>query len=502
MRQYVMGIDHGGTGMKAVLFDMNGQEIASAYRSTPMLTPAPGHTERDMERLWEMNCETVREALERSGVDPTAIAGVSFSGHGKGLYLWGNDGRPVRPGIVSTDSRAWLIAERWNRDGTAQKLYPMTCQSVMACQPVALLKWLEENEPECLPRIRYIFGIKDYVRYRMTGRALGELTDLSGSNLINLRTCGYDPEILRLTGLEWAADKLPDLIYPSDPGGTVTAECAARTGLLAGTPVAAGLFDIDACAVGMNVCDDSRIAVIAGTWAINEYISRTPVVNRRVKMNSLYAIRGFYLAEESSPTSASNYDWVLKTLMEEAAGGDLYAWANAQVDSVSPDGQEIVFLPYLYGGSDDPRTKAAFIGLEAWHNRAQILRAVCEGIVFSHRKQIERLQSSREVPAPAIRLAGGMVRARGWVQMFADILGLPVETIDVRELGALGAAMTAAVAAGAYHSIVDAARDMVRIEKIYSPDPALKPLYDRKYESYLKAEASVVALYAGTEETP
>lgn len=503
MKQYVMGIDHGGSGMKAVIFDLEGNVKASSRRSTSILTPQPGYTERDMEQVWQMHCEVIREAIERADIEAGQLIGLSFSGHGKGLYLWGKDDKPVRPGIVSTDSRAYRIVDEWYARGIPQLAYPKICQSVLASQPVALLRWLMENEPEAIERTKYIFGIKDYVRYRMTGVARSEITDISGSGLLNLRTKSFDMELLALFGVESVMDKLPTPVMSAEFCGTVTPECAALTGLKAGTPVSAGLFDIDACAIGMNVCDDSRIAVIAGTWAINEYITREPVMDGSVKMNSLYCLPGYYLAEECSPTSASNYDWVLNNLMTEAAeqsGCSLYDWANAQVNSVAPDEQNIIFLPYLYGGCDDALSKSVFVGLEAWHTRAHMLRAVCEGIVYGHRKQVARLQCSRAVPAAAVRLAGGVVHSDGWVQMFADILGLPVEIIAVDELGTLGAAMTAAVAAKRFGSLEEAAQAMVHVEKVIQPNLNLKEIYDRKFRRYLKVEASAAALYRALEE--
>ncbi len=395
--QYLLGLDNGGTNSKAVLFDKNGREIASASRNTPMETPKVGFTERDMELLWRVNCEVVREAIEKSGVSAGDIAGVSFSGHGKGLYLWGKDEKPAYKGIVSTDSRAWKIVEAWQRDGTAEKAFSRTCQSVLASQPVALIKWFEENQPEVLENTRWIFGVKDYVRYRMTGEAYAEITDISGSSLVNLATASYDDEILRLFGLEHIADKLPPLCYSSRFCGKVTKACAQATGLLEGTPVAAGLFDIDACAIGMNVTNDEYLAIIAGTWSINEYVSRQPVMDRSVKMNSLYGLENMYLVEECSPTSASNQEWFVKNFLREAAGDrPLYKVADEMVEAVGPDDQNILFLPYLFGGSDDARAGAAFVNMNASHTRADMLRAVYEGIVFGHKLHVERLLKSRE----------------------------------------------------------------------------------------------------------
>lgn len=498
MSQYVLGLDNGGTSSKAVLFDMVGREIASAKRNTRLLTPQAGFTERDMEELWQVNCQVIREVLEKSGVDPNAVAGVSFSGHGKGLYLWGKDERPVRAGIVSTDSRAHAFVEEWNANGVAGRAFQKTYQSVLASQPVALLKWLQAHEPDALERTRWIFGVKDYIRYRMTGEAFAEITDLSGSSLLNLETASYDGQLLELFGLGEVADKLPPIARSAEFCGRVTAECARLTGLAEGTPAAAGLFDIDACAIGMNVVDESVLAVIAGTWSINEYIARRPVLDRSVKMNSLYCLPGWYLAEECSPTSASNLEWYINNLLSgipHAPGTSLYDVANELVAGAQADAGPLVFLPYLFGGSDDARARAAFVGLDARHTHADLLRAVYECVAFGHKKHIERLLKSRQGPPRAIRLAGGVVNCPMWVQIFADILEMPVETIEVKELGALGAAMTAAVAAGRYRGLGEAAEKMVRVARVYQPDAQRRQEYRKKYRAFCAVDDALKGVW-------
>ena len=498
MSKYVLGIDNGGTSSKAVLFDLSGREIAQAKENTRLLTPRPSFTERDMEELWLVNARVVRETIRRAGVQPEEILGVSMSGHGKGLYLVGFDGKPARSGIVSTDSRAYDCIDRWNADGTAEKLFSLTCQSVMACQPVALLRWLMEHEPDVLSRTQYIFDVKDYIRFRLTGEAHAEITDMSGSNLVNLHTRQYDPQILTLLGLDASiSEKLPPLADSFACCGRVTAEAAALSGLREGTPVAAGLFDIDACAIAMNVVDGEDIASIAGTWAINEYIAKAPVLDHSVKMNSLYCLPGYYLAEESAPTSASNLEWFVNNFLREAAkekGLPLYETANLVLER-EPDDNRIVFLPYLYGGCDDAKATGAFLGLDGSHTREDMLRAVYECVCFIHKLQVDRLNRSRETPAKAARLAGGVVNSPKWVQMFADVFEMPVETVEVSELGALGAAMTAAVAGGCFETLQDAAAAMTHPGRTYLPDPARSEKYRRKYEAFLAANEALKPLW-------
>ena len=175
--KYFMGLDNGGTTTKAALYDAKGNELGVASRETRMLTPKPGFIERDMEEMWEANCGVIRDVLEKTGVAPEDVAGVAICGHGKGLYLWGKDGKPARNGIISTDNRAYAYPLKWREDGTEAKAFKLSCQHVMACQPVALLAWLRDNEPGALDNIQWVFECKDYVRFRLTGEARAEITD-------------------------------------------------------------------------------------------------------------------------------------------------------------------------------------------------------------------------------------------------------------------------------------------------------------------------------------
>lgn len=138
-----------------------------------------------MERMWRTNCDVLRGLLVRAGVDPADVRAVACCGHGKGLYLWGRDGKPVRAGIVSMDNRAAEYARRWEEDGTAAKAFCLQLPAGAGLSAVALLAWLRDNEPENYRNIRWVFECKDYVRFRLTGEAFAEVTDYSGTNLMN-----------------------------------------------------------------------------------------------------------------------------------------------------------------------------------------------------------------------------------------------------------------------------------------------------------------------------
>ena len=487
--RYLMGIDNGGTFSKAALFDENGNQISVASVPTVTLTPKPGYTERDMEELWQVNAQAVRQAIEKSGVDPSKIAGVSYSGHGKGLYLVGKDGKPAYNGIVSTDARAWAYVKKWKEDGTAEKVYKKTYQDILACQPVSLLAWLKDNCPEVIENTKYVFAVKDYVRYRMTGEAYAEYTDFSGGNLVNLETGEYDRELLSYMGLEEIYEKLPPLKHAADICGTITKEVSEQTLLPEGSPVAAGMFDVNACGIASGLSDEEKMCMIAGTWSINEFISKKPVLNGTVALNSMFCIPGYFLVEESSPTSAGNMEWFIRNLMNyekkeaEEAGGSVYDITNKWVESVEPQDNKIIFLPFLNGSNEDALAKGTFIGLTAYHNKKHMLRAVYEGIVFSHLTHVKKLLCNREVPE-SIRLSGGAANSDVWVQIFADALQIPVDVIEDKELGAQGAAIAAGIAVGIYKDYQDGISKTVTISKTVYPRAEYKEIYEKKYQTY------------------
>lgn len=474
--------------------------------ATKAITPRPGFVERDMEEMWHANCACVKGVLQKTSVNAADIAGLGISGHGKGLYLWGKDEKPVRNGIISTDNRAWRYPEIWKADGTEEKAFELSCQHIMACQPSALLAWLKDNEPESYGDIKYVFACKDYVRFRLTGKARAEITDYSGSGLMNLHTKKFDRNLLSLYGIEEIFEALPELCRSMDVVGHVTAKAAKETGLLPGTPVIGGMFDINACAIGSGVINPDKICMIAGTWSINEYIRKTPILDGRVLMNSLFALPEYYLVEESSPTSAGNLEWFIREFLPEAAkeaqekGENIYDVVDRWVEETPVNRFVPIFLPFLMASNVHPNAKASFVGIALSHTRADITRSIFEGIAFCHRYHFERLMATRTSVPDTIRLSGGAAKAKVWAQMFADVMKLPVETVDADEVGALGCAIGVAQAVGIYPSCDEAVKEMTHISGRYEPNPDVAKIYDRKYALYVKTIASLDSLWDDMEK--
>jgi L-xylulokinase len=493
---YLLGIDNGGTATKAALYDTAGNEVAVAGIKTEMLFPHPGFTERNLDQLWTANVRVIAEVLKKADVDPRNIKGVSVTGHGNGLYLVDKAGNPVHNGINSADSRASAYVKTWYQDGTFERVLPRTCQSIWAGQPVPLLAWFQDHLPEALARTRWIFMCKDYIRFRLTGEACAEVTDYSGTNLVNVRDIRYDEDLLSIFGIPGVRDKLPPLRRSAEICGKLTQEAARETGLKAGTPVAGGLFDIDACAIATGITDPQMLCIIAGSWSINQYICPRPVESCDLFMTSVYCIPGYWLIMEGSPTSASNLEWFVSELMggekgeAEKKGASVYDLCNALVEGVDIGESDVVFLPFLFGSNEGPNASSCFVGLRGWHRKAHLLRSIFEGIVFSHRTHIDRLMSYRDRPRLG-RISGGAAKSAVWVQMFADALQLPIEITASEELGAMGAAICAGVGTGVFSSFEDAVSRTVRVSRVIEPRPHHADLYEQKYARYKKIIAAL-----------
>ncbi len=489
MAKYLLGIDNGGTVTKAALYTAEGAELAVAKARTKTLYPHPGHIERDLDGFWAANAQVIAEVIRRTGVDAVDIAAVATAGYGSGLHLIAEDGSPAWNGIISTDSRASSYVQRYYGDGTFERVLPRICQSIWAAQPAALLPWFRDHRPDVLEKTRWILSCKDYIRFKLTGEPLCEVTDSSGTSLVNIHTLVHDPELLEAFGLSGLRDKFPKIHRSNEICGRVTRAAAAQTGLREGTPVAGGLFDVSACAIASGLVDPEKLCVIAGTWSINEYLSRAPVKSPTLFMSSAYCMPDLWLILEASPTSASNLEWFVSELMQggqkndSTEGAALFDECSRLVTSVTAHESEVAFLPFLYGSNAGPNASSCFIGMHGWHTKAHLLRAVFEGVAFSHKTHVDQLMAYR-APATTVRFAGGAAKSALWLQMFADVLQLPIEVTATQELGAMGAALCAGVAAGMFGSFPEGVSRMVKVSSTVEPDRKLKSVYEDKYQRY------------------
>ena len=494
MGQYLMGIDNGLTVSKAAIFDLSGREVAVDGHKVDLIYPRPAWVERDTEAVWRSTCDAISGAIVKAGIDPRDIVGVGNSAHGNGLYLVDKAGAPLGNAITSMDNRAAGIIDEWytrtNGDPSVHdRNFPMVMINTYAAQPPALLAWFKRNRPDVWEKIGHALLCKDYIKYRLTGNFTAEYSDISGTSLFDGRLRRHSAELLDLYGIADILPKLPEPIESHELAGRVTQDAAAQTGLAESTPVVGGMFDINASAVGSGVIAEGLMCIIAGTWSINEVVSRAPVVNERLNMCTLFALPGLWLMSECSPTSATNLEWFVSHFCAEekaeaqARGVSVYEVCNDLVGSLPPGGTDVIFHPFLFGSNVQANARAGFYGLGAWHTKAHVVRALYEGVVYSHLDHVNRLRGAG-AKINAARMTGGGARSKVWAQMFADALQLPVEVVGGTEIAALGAAIGAGVGVGAFSSYEDAVGQAVQVVRRHEPDASATPKYLARYEEY------------------
>ena len=247
MENYFLTIDNGGTNTKVIIFDQSGNQIAVEAFPTKGLEPKSGFHEIDLIKLWQDLATAIRAVLVKGKLKGDQIKGIATVGHGKGLYTLDKEQHIFMNGILSADSRAEKYAAEF--EGRVEEIFPLSHQHVMTSQAPVILRWLKDYRSELYNQIGSILSNKDFIGYLLTGEVKQEIGDASGNNLVNLDSEKYDRRLLEFFGITEMMTKLPPLIKATDQRGKVSIEAAEATGLVEGTPVFGGMFDIDACAI-------------------------------------------------------------------------------------------------------------------------------------------------------------------------------------------------------------------------------------------------------------
>lgn len=493
----ILAIDSGLTVTKAVLFDLGGRQLAVARRNVPQLKPRPRMVERDMNDLWNQTASAIQAVLRESATDPSDIISIAATGHGDGIYLLDHAGLPLGNAILSLDSRGIDVIARWQTDGTARKSLALTGQIPHASAPSTLLEWIRLEEPERFARIGHILTCKDWLRYCLTGTVGTDRTEASTS-FTDVRSQTYSSDAMALFGLAELRCALPQADDSAQIVGSVTGEAAALSGLKAGTPVAAGLHDVTASALGIGAHRPGVVGVVAGTYSINECVTDAPQVGERWYCRNAVA-PGYWNNMSISPASATNYDWFIDTFcaaerdVAEAEGSNIHVKLAPEIAAALERPSPVVYHPYLFGSPMGAAPSAGFLGLRGWHERGDLLAALLEGVVFNHRQHIDALRE--KFTATEVRLTGGASRNPTVGRLFADVLDMPVTVTQTDEAAAWGAALCAGAAVGKFDHFDADPRDLGAIAITYEPVPARSAHYQERFLIYRETAVDLAPIW-------
>ena len=485
MTKYLMGIDCGGTSIKAVVFDENGATIGSVTESFKRVsTEGPQYQEFNLELAWEATKAVLKKVIAKVGIDPKDLLGIGCTSFGNGCTFLGKDGEILANGCYSTDYRAHDAVQAIKDEGNYEELCDIVKCTMYSGEPGAILRWYKMHKPEIYNKIEHVFCFKDYIAYKLTGVAAADMNCIGGSALVDLEKLQFSKRLMELYGIPEMYDKLPYLAADSaETIGRVTKEAAEATGLAEGTAVVAGMMDILACLVGAGATEPGVFTAIAGTWSINETFHPDIVYWRNCPIfNMPYLNRSGYLLSANTGASASNYEWFMTNLgiLARSAADQLgikYAVdtpdiviMNQVIQAVPVGGTTVFYHPFVGQPSVHGAAMANFFNINDTTTFAELAYALAEGVTFIHRWHYEELKSGGLDPK-VTRLTGGIARSDEWAQLFADSLNTPVDCVACDEVGALGLAMCAGIGAGLYKDYDDAIKRCVRLRPRIEPIP-------------------------------
>lgn len=482
----IIGLDIGTSSVKALLVSGTGEVLKATSPEYPFQTPFPLWAESDPEIWWEATKKAIKELLQE--VDPASISAIGLTGQMHGMVALDKSGKVLRPCIMWNDQRSHVECEEISSIVGAQRVLEITGNPILAGFTAPKIKWVQKNEPDIFNQIAKVLLPKDYIRFRLTGEFFSDVSDASGTSLLNVGERKWSEEIMDALG--WDLSWLPVVTESTEMSTKVSAAGAEETGLPPGVPVAAGGGDCAAQAVGSAIVEEGKVSVTLGTSGVVFAQSDKYRVEPQGKLHAFcHAVPGKWHLMGVMLSAAGSFQWYKNTLgdleakLEEEGKGDAYELLTRNAESVAAGSDGLFFLPYLSGERTpyaDPHAKGSFIGLTLRHRKEHMTRSVLEGVSYGLNDSLE-LMKKLGVNPDDIQLSGGGTKSKLWKQMLADIFNAPCSMVNAREGAAYGAALLAAVGVGEFQDVASAARSWIR--KTENILPSAEASNYRKYYS-------------------
>jgi xylulokinase len=508
-----LGIDIGTSGTKTLAIKEDGTILESATGEYPLYTPHPGWSEQQPDDWWTASVATVRQVLHTARIKPADVKGIGLSGQMHGSVFLDAEHQVIRPALLWNDQRtAAECAEIERRAGGRKKLIGLVANPALTGFTAPKILWLRNHEPKNYDRLRQVLLPKDYVRFRLTGEFATEVSDASGTLLLDVKRRGWSQALLDKLDID---RKLLPRVYESEEvSGRLSSVAAEALGLPVGVPVVGGGGDQAAGAVGNGIVRKGVISATMGTSGVVFAHSDDVQIDPEGRVHTFcHAVRGKWHVMGVVLSAGGSLQWYRNQLGQSevatarAMGVDPYELLSHEAATAPAGSEGLFFLPYLTGERTphaDPNARGAWVGLSLRHGRAHLVRSVIEGATFAMRDCLEIIQGMG-VPVKEIRLSGGGARGKLWRQIQADIYGQKVSVINASEGPAFGVALLAAVGAGAYKNVVEACDATIRVVESTPSDSknrrtydAAHPIYQRLYRS-LKGDYGTIAEFVGNQ---
>jgi len=496
-QKYILAHDVGTSGNKAVLVRLDNTIVGSASAEYCVHHPERGCAEQSPSDWWNAVVTTTRELLDSTRTKPSDIAGLVFSAQMAGTLPVDDAGEALMSCMIWLDTRAAEQAKKiWSGaikvSGysvfTLLRFLRITggAPGLAGKDGISKILWLKENEPDIYSKAFKFLDSKDYLLYKSTGNFVTSRDNANITWLMDTRTerlCWSD-SLLKKYGIH--GEKLPEIKKSTELAGKLTTEAAKDLGLAEGTPVIVGAGDITSAAIGSGAVAENQIHAYVGTssW-VAFHTSRRKKDVRHYVGSICSANPDMYLCIAEQETAGACLDWVKDQMFKEKAK-DAYELFDQMAADVEPGSRGLIFTPWLFGERaplDNPSVRGGFHNLSLDHSSGHVVRAVLEGVAFNMKWALYYLEKLSQ-KADAINMIGGGPLSPTWSQIFADVLNRRIKQVhDPKEAGAKGAAVIAAVGLGYIEKLEDAEK-LVRIDKVFDPNPNNVETYEEIFEEF------------------
>ncbi len=472
--------DAGTTALKTALVSPDGQLLAVHDAEYTPASPHPGWMEMQPDAYWQAMVVGTHAVFAATGREPSDIRAIGFSSQGETFIPLDADRRPLHPFLVWLDNRAQAIAERWETDWLNRDHYRAITGYPWVPGELTLFKiaWLREHLPEVHAAATFAF-LPDYLIWRLTGELVTDHNIAQMSGICDVRGGAWSPELLDAAGI--TAGQLPPIRQPGSLAGQVHADAAAQLGIAAGVPVCLGCNDQLAGAIGAGNVRPGPVTEATGT-ALAVVATTDELLDDRHMWVGRHAQPEAWYAMPFAPVSG-----IVLTWFRDLAGAADFAELLAEADSIPAGSDGLTVLPHFAGTAAptfNPEARGAIIGLTLGHTRAHIARAIMESCACMLRELIDPIRA-HGITVNSVRSLGGAARSDLWLQMKADMLGVPVDRPVCSDAASLGAAMLAATGTGQFASVAEAADAWYRAARTFEPDPANAAASEDIYGRYL-----------------
>jgi xylulokinase len=494
---YLMGIDVGTSGTRAIVIDARGAVVGSATEDhVPFASPQMGWAEQDPRDWWEAACRAVPRALETAKISAGAVTAIGFSGQMHGSVLLDRVADVIRPALIWCDQRTDAQCRELTDQIGAARLIELTSNPALTGFTLPKLLWVREHEPDAWKRVRSVLLPKDYVRFRLTGDRATDVADASGTLLFDVGRRKWSEEMLKETGIDAAL--LPPAYESPEVTGSVSAEGAKATGLRAGTPVVAGGGDQAAGAVGMGIVRPGSVSATIGTSGVVFAATDRPALDPQGRVHTFcHAVPGRWHIMGVTQGAGLSLRWFRDRFGTAPQDGrDPYVRMTEEAAAAPPGSDGVLWAPYLMGERTphlDPHARAALVGLTAAHTRGHLVRAVLEGVAFSLKDSFS-IFDEMGVPVGTVRLGGGGARSPLWRQIQADVYGYAAEIVEAEEGAAYGAALLAGVGGGVWRTVEDACGAVVRVAGTVQPSAEASAVLAKQYARFRRLYPALRAI--------